>query len=255
MARYRLLIEYDGSDLSGWQTQPSQPTVQEHLEGALATFLRAPAPITGSGRTDAGVHARGQVAHFDAPGELDPHRLLRALGGLTPPSIAILACEPAPPDFHARYDARSRTYRYHVATSPRALDRGHRVTLAPAPDFDAMNAAAQTLLGEHHFGAFCKVQSETENRVCTLFTCRWTPDPRPGDWTLEVAGSRFLHGMVRAITGTLLQIGRDQRPAADLERILASRDRRLAGPAAPPGGLVLHHVGYEGEMVPGWDRR
>ncbi len=253
MLRYRLLIEYDGSPFSGWQIQPGQPTVQYELETALAIFLRAPTPIVGSGRTDAGVHARGQVGHFDWAEPVDLHKLMRALNGLTPDAIAVRAIERAPDAFHARYDGRRRTYHYHASTEPRALGRASRLHLT-TPDFAAMNTAAQSLLGEHHFGSFCRTQSETENRVCTLFHCAWEPEARDGDWRLVVGGSRFLHGMVRAITGTLLQIGRGQRPADDLSRILAEQDRRAAGPAAPAHGLVLHHVGYDGAMVPIWDQ-
>lgn len=244
MPTYRMLIEYDGTDFAGWQVQPEAPTVQAALEAALQTALRAPVRVTGSGRTDTGVHARGQVAHFATAQPVDPRRLLASLNGLLPPTVAVLRLAEAAPAFHARYDACARRYHYYVSTAPRALDRAWRWLLRPAPDFDRMNEAAQALCGTHHFGAFCRTASATENRVCAVQEACWVREERPGDAYFRVVADRFLHGMVRAFVGTLVEVGRGRRPVADVARILATRDRRAAGPAAPPHGLVLEAVSY-----------
>ena len=247
MSTYRLLIEYDGAPFHGWQVQPDHPSVQSAVEEALSTALRSPINVVGSGRTDAGVHARGQVAHFETDAAVDAFRLKRSLNGLLPPSVAVLDVAPAPDGFHARYDACRRLYHYHVAAEPRALDRHLRWHLRPAPDWDWMNEAAAHLRGEHHFGSFCLTQSATQNRVCTVEFARWVPDGRPGDWRFEVAADRFLHGMVRALVGTLVEVGRGKRSPESMRDVLAARDRRAAGPAAPAHGLVLERVSYPGD--------
>jgi tRNA pseudouridine38-40 synthase len=195
------------------------------------------------------------VAHFATAAPVDVARLRRALNGLLPPTVVVLDLAPAPDGFHARYDAVRRLYHYRVATAPRALDRHVRWTLHPPPDFDGMNAAARALLGRHDFSAFCITQSETTNRVCTVERAVWMPEERPGDWRFEIAADRFLHGMVRAVVGTLVQIGRGKRDSDALRDVLAARDRRAAGPAAPAHGLVLERVDYPATVSEGTSER
>ncbi len=245
MPTFRLLIAYDGTDFYGWQTQPDRPTVQAALEAAAATALRTPVSIVGSGRTDAGVHARGQTAHFTTGVPVDPRRLRNALNGILPKSIGVLDVAPAPDGFHARYDARRRRYHYYVSLAPRPLECRWRYVMHAPPDFDRMNEAARDLLGTHDFSAFCRTKSETENRVCTVAEARWVAGEREGDRHFRIVADRFLHGMVRAVVGTLFEVGRGRRPVDDLPRVLATGDRREAGPAAPAHGLVLEHVGYD----------
>lgn len=159
-------------------------------------------------------------------------------------AIVVLLAERAPDGFHARYDAMQRTYHYLATGRPRAIDRTRRWSMRPEPDWELMNRCAEMLLGTHHFGSFCITTSSTENRVCTVEQATWLPEDRPGDWRFVITANRFLHGMVRAIVGTLAKIGQGRVPADALSRILEGQDRRLAGPAAPPNALYLAKVTY-----------
>ncbi len=251
MPRFKLVVEYDGTRYCGWQRQNDDPSVQEEIEKALDVALGRPTLVIGSGRTDAGVHARGQVVHFDSDNIDDVFRLRGSLNGLLPADIAVIHLSTARDDFHARYDAVSRRYRYHVSTLPLALDRPFRMVVPAETDFNLMNACAAELLGMHDFSSFCRTQSETTNRVCTLTLARWRREKRDHYHFFEIAGNRFLHGMVRAIVGTLLEINRGKRQPDSILNILAARDRRMAGQAAPAKGLVLEEVVYPVEKAGG----
>lgn len=245
MPTYRLDIEYEGTDWYGWQVQPDQPTVQGALETALTTALRHEVGIIGAGRTDSGVHALGQVAHFFSESPLDTLRLTAQVNGILPRSIAVPAISKVDDDFHARFSARSRVYHYRISTRFHALGRRTRWHVKPVPDLDAMNRAARALVGQLDFTSFCKAAPETDNRVCTVAEARWQEEARIGDATFSIRADRFLRGMVRTAVGTLMQIGHGVRPEDDIERVLAARNRRMAGYAAPARGLTLVAVYYD----------
>lgn len=242
--RYKMHIEYDGSAFHGWQIQPGVPTVQDSIEHALSIALKMKPDVTGSGRTDAGVHARGQIAHFDVETPVDPFKLKASLNGLLPDGIGILRLEETDSTFHARYDAYQRRYHYYLTSEKHPLSSRHRAFVRPAPDFNAMNDAAKHLLGSFNYSAFCKIKSETKNRICNVQEAKWIKEIYQGDWYFRIVADRFLHGMVRAITGTLLEVGHGKRSIDSIPDLLKSEDRTLAGPAAPAHGLVLEEVLY-----------
>lgn len=244
MKTYKLLIEYDGANFHGWQTQPGLPTIQSEIERALAIVVDDQPAVVGSGRTDAGVHARGQVAHFCLSESVDSRKLRGSLNGLLPRSIRIIDVAEVSADFHARYSAIKRTYLYRVSVHPRALDAGMRWLLRGNPDFPRMNAAARHLIGRYDFSAFCRSKSETRNRFCSVSEAEWAAEARTGDYTFQISADRFLHGMVRAVVGTLMDVGYARLEVADFLAIRDSKDRKRAGQAAPAHGLVLEEVAY-----------
>ena len=239
--RIAIAIEYDGSDFYGWQRLSHGPTVQGAVEAALSTVADAPVEVVCSGRTDAGVHAFCQVAHFDAPVD----RPMRAwvLGGCSnlPPGVAVLWAQPVADDFHARYDARARRYRYRLVNrmSRAALER-RSCSWEPQPlDADAMHRAAQTLVGEHDFSAFRSSQCQAPHARRHLHAISVSRD---GEYVvIDVQANAFLHHMVRNSVGSLLPIGRGEKPEPWMAELLAGRDRDVAGPTASPNGL--HFVG------------
>jgi tRNA pseudouridine38-40 synthase len=241
---FKLVLEYDGTNYHGWQVQPNLPTIQGTLEATIHKVARHEVNVTGAGRTDAGVHALGQVAHFTTTARLSAEEWLRALNGLLPPDIAVQALEEVPDTFHARFSAKSKLYRYRIfaRVNRSALSRS-KILHYPYPlDLDAMEVACRPLIGTHDFSSFQGSSTDNENPVCTITTL--TVDRFGDEVIFEVEANRFLKQMVRAIVGTLLEVGRGKLQAGEVAGILAAKDRTKAGPTAPAHGLYLVKVDY-----------
>jgi tRNA pseudouridine38-40 synthase len=242
--RFRATLEYDGTEFSGWQLQPDARTVQGELETALARVTGASARPTAASRTDAGVHARGQVAHFDSQTRLSPTEIRSALNAELPRDVAVLEVREVPADYHARHHAVGKRYVYRILTrgSPSPLRRRFVWHLRQRLDLPAMQAAAAALIGSHDFAAFRGIPggAPTEDTQRTLERLEWLRDD---DELVLVAEARsFLRHMVRNVVGTLVDVGAGRLAAASMPAILASRDRSRAGPTAPPHGLCLDRV-------------
>ena len=241
----RLTVAYDGSRYHGWQRQTGQPpTVQETIEAALRKILQEPVAVIGSGRTDAGVHAAAQVAHVKTRSTLSCARLRRSLNQLLPHDIAVTAVEEAPPDFHARFSARRKRYRYRIFTGA-VIPPFIRPYVYHAPfglSLAAMRRELAALRGRRNFRAFARSSGAGRRTVRTITGASLA---RRGDELhLELEGSGFLHTMVRSIAGTLIDVGRGRLPAGTVRRMVRTGDRRLAGTTAPPHGLCLMAVDY-----------
>ncbi|MEE8144659.1 MAG: tRNA pseudouridine(38-40) synthase TruA [Kiloniellales bacterium] len=246
MTRFKLLIEYDGGPFVGWQHQENGPSVQEALEDAVFGFCGERVRLSAAGRTDAGVHALGQVAHLDLQRETAADKLRDALNAhLRPAPIAVLAAEAAPPDFHARFSATRRSYLYRIANrrAPLALDRG-RAWFVPVPlDADAMHEAAQALVGRHDFSSFRAAECQADSPVKTLD--RLSVSRHGEELRVDASARSFLHHQVRNLVGSLKLVGQGKWDRAKLDWVLARKDRAAAGPTAPAEGLYLVSVGYD----------
>ena len=242
---FKLLIEYDGTAYHGWQHQGELPTIQGEIERALAAISGRRVRVFGSGRTDAGVHAWGQVASLSLETRLGPQELQRALNGLLPADIVIRGCALAEPGFHARYSARSKVYHYRILNRPTAAAVGRQYVWAVRRPLDrkAMRAALAPLLGRHDFKAFEGAGSPRRHSVREVISAELT-EAAPDELLFAIEADGFLRGLVRNIVGTLVEVGKGKRPAEDVARILDSRDRRTAGITAPPQGLFLVEVRY-----------
>jgi tRNA pseudouridine38-40 synthase len=240
----KVVLEYDGSGFAGWQQQAHGRTVEAELKRALRAITGQDHKVYAAGRTDAGAHAEGQVVSFQTDGRVSPRRLVAALNAKLPADVAVLSAEEMPDEFHARYSARWRRYRYRYLDrlSRPALERG-RCWQIPGPlDVEAMSQAAKALVGRHDWTSYCSASEPADARVREMRSARVT---RHGDVVeLELVAEGFLRGLARSIAGALAEVGRGRRPPEWVGEVLSARDRRKAAKTAPAGGLTLMEVIY-----------
>jgi tRNA pseudouridine38-40 synthase len=250
----QLVLHYDGSGFSGWQRQPEQRTVQSVVEQALERLCGQPTSALGSGRTDAGVHARGQAVGVRVPDKWTPDALRRALNAVLPEDVWVATAYEMRPEFHARYSATARRYSYYVGTDDAAHSpfRRHTEYAFDFPvDRDALDAAATSLLGEHSFRAFAVkgTAPESDEHRCDVRLAQW--EDRPGGLVFEIEANRFLHHMVRFLVGTMLDVASGRRPLSDVTTLLDAGDNQEVSPPAPPNALFLEAVQYPVELYVG----
>lgn len=241
--RYFIELAYDGTAYHGWQIQPNGISVQERLMQALSTLLRREVEVTGAGRTDAGVHASLMVAHFDSDAPLDEAFMADKLNRLLPPDISVYRLRPVHAEAHARFDATSRTYKYYVTTAKRPFDRSYRCRLYQTPDFERMNEAARTLFDYTDFTSFSKLHTDVKTNNCRIMHAAWTQLDEV-TWVFTIQADRFLRNMVRAVVGTLLEVGRGKLTVEGFRRIIEQKDRCRAGTSVPGHALFLVDVAY-----------
>jgi tRNA pseudouridine38-40 synthase len=240
--RIKLMIEYDGSEFLGWQVQRSGRTVQGVIEAALQRVYHAPIRVQGSGRTDTGVHALGQVAHYDAPHHFDVDNLPRSLNHFLPPDVRIHEACSSSPDFHARFSALWRWYRYRVFLQVRAVERNYGWWPQFDLDFNLLRECAASLLGEHDFTTFAQYDPELSNYTCNVWTAEWLW--HEDELHFHITANRFLRHMVRSLVGTMLDVARERFTIDDFTKMLHNPDKNQPVYTAPASGLCLMRVGY-----------
>ncbi len=245
MRKIKLLLEYDGTSYHGWQVQPNGPTIQEVVEEKITIMTRHPARLVASGRTDAGVHALGQIASFTTDTRIPAEGFRKGLNSLLPPDIRILSAEDADPDFHPQFMAKRKTYLYRILNSetPSAVYRNFSWHVPLPLNLPVMEETAKFLIGVHDFSSFQAADADTTNAVREVLRAEWRAEGNFLCFTIQANG--FLRHMVRNIVGTLVNVGKGRTSGEEFRRILDSRDRRQAGPTAPPQGLFLVRVSYE----------
>ena len=243
MKRYFIYLSYDGTNYHGWQIQPNGMSVQEELEHALTVLLRETISVTGAGRTDAGVHARMMVAHFDTAQEVDTQQLTYKLNKFLRQSIAIQKIIPVATDMHARFSATARTYRYFIHTRKDPYENAYSCLLLYPLDFSLMNEAAKILMEYDDFGAFCKSHTDVKTTLCQISHAEWVQidDHR---WYFEITANRFLRNMVRAVVGTLIEVGRHRITLDGFRKVIESGQRTSAGESMPGHALFLEDIRY-----------
>jgi tRNA pseudouridine38-40 synthase len=239
--RYFLEFSYNGKNYFGWQRQPEQISVQEVLEKSISTLLRQKIDLTGAGRTDSGVHALQMFAHFDFE-EILPENLLHRLNAFLPKDIAAKKIHQVKEDAHARFDAESRTYFYYVQCGKNAFNFDYKWQIGSEPDMEKMNKAAEDLLGTKDFSSFAKLHTDVKTHICTVSHAKW--EKNNDELKFTITADRFLRNMVRAITGTLLDVGKGKISLEEFNRIIEKKDRSFASGSAPAQGLYLAKVVY-----------
>ena len=242
--RFFITLSYDGTRYHGWQVQPNGPSVQEKLQWALSTILRQDILVTGAGRTDAGVHARMMVAHFDVESmDFELQDLTYKLNRLLPQDIAIQMMEPVSDEMHARFSATSRTYHYYIHTVKDPFLRAYSCELHYPLDFQLMNEAAAILMTYEDFGAFCKAHADVKTTLCHITAAQWH-QTSPSSWYFEITANRFLRNMVRAVVGTLIDVGRGRLSLDDFRKVIEGKRRTEAAESMPANALFLEEVKY-----------
>lgn len=245
--RYALELAYRGTNYHGWQIQPNASSVQEEIERRLSQLMgNRPVSVVGCGRTDTGVHASYYVLHFDADRELDTNQLVYKLNKMLPDDIAIFSAQKVSDEFHARFSASLRTYHYFIHQQKNAFLQDSYY-LGSTIDFDAMNQAAQLLLGKQDFTSFSKLHTDVKTNICTVSQVKWN-QVSESSWYLEISADRFLRNMVRAVVGTLLEVGYGNLDKAGLMQIIVSKDRGEAKLSVPAKGLFLVDIRYPEEL-------
>lgn len=243
MRNIKLILEYDGTNFCGWQWQPRDRTVQGELQKSLARILQEQVKIIGSGRTDTGVHALGQVANLHIHSEMSVEKIKAGLNGTLPKDIRVLSVEIAPPQFNARYDAQKREYHYSISRRQRAIGRCYCWYYKAALDLAKIRQASQHLIGEHDFRSFCQTGADVSHFICRVELIDWIE--QDDLIVLKIIADRFLHNMVRIIVGTMLEVGVGKIDPPNVKEILMAKDRKRAGPTVPPRGLCLVKVYYD----------
>ena len=240
--RYFMTFTYNGTSFHGSQTQPNGNTVQSEMEAALATILRAPVPLTFAGRTDAGVHADKMVAHFDWMNQL-PANLDARLNNLLPDSIAVRDIQRVIDLAHARFDALERTYVYRITTRKDPFTYINHARVAPGLDFEAMNEAARYLIGKQDFSSFCRTHTDVKTTICDVREAKWIRE-NEYEASFVISADRFLRNMVRAVVGTLFEVGKGKMTTEQFRQVIEAHDRCKAGHSAPAEGLSLIEIIY-----------
>lgn len=241
--RYFITLSYDGTRFHGWQVQPNGISVQGELDHGLSLLLRQPIQTVGAGRTDAGVHAAMMVAHFDIDEEVDTRQLAYKLNKLLPRDIAIQRIERVADDLHARFSATSRTYHYFLHTEKSPFLRHYSCELHYPLDFEKMNRAAAMLMKYEDFGAFCKSGADVKTTLCHVTQAHWQ-QIAPSQWRFEITANRFLRNMVRAVVGTLIEVGRGRLSLDDFRTVIEGKRRSDAGESMPGNALFLVDITY-----------